>query len=165
MAGKALDVYLNDHLAGATLGTDLARQIEEQNAGTPLGDAMATVAQEVEEDRQTLLDLMERADTSKNPVKQATGWMAEKASRAKFSGLTSGEPELGTFMALESMSLGIEGKLSLWIALKEAAAEHAALASVDLDELIERARSQRSTVERERIAAARQALTGSGSVA
>ena len=28
MAGKSMDVYLNDHLAGSTLGLDLAKQIE-----------------------------------------------------------------------------------------------------------------------------------------
>jgi len=112
MADKPMDVYLNDHLAGAMLGSDLAEQIEEQNTGTPLGDVMARVAAEIEQDRQTLIDLMEAMDTSKNPVKQVTGWVAEKASRTKFSGLTSGEPELGTFMALEAMSLGVEGKLS-----------------------------------------------------
>ena len=56
------------------------------------------LAPQIEEDRGVLLDLMERMGTSKNPAKQATTWLAEKASRPKFSGLTSGEPALGTFM-------------------------------------------------------------------
>jgi len=43
---------------------------------------------------------------------------AEKVSRAKFTGLTSGEPELGTFMALESLCLGVDGKASMWKALE-----------------------------------------------
>ena len=110
MADKPMDVYLNDHLAGAMLGSDLAEQIQKENEGTPLGDLMATLAAQIEEDRETLIDLMERMGTSKNPVKQATTWLAEKASRPKFSGMTSGEPEVGTFMALESLTLGVEGK-------------------------------------------------------
>jgi hypothetical protein len=49
---------------------------------------MESLASQIEEDRQTLIELMERMDTSKNPVKQATTWMAEKVSRAKLSGPT-----------------------------------------------------------------------------
>jgi hypothetical protein len=31
MADKAMNVYLNDHLAGATLGSNLAEQIQAEN--------------------------------------------------------------------------------------------------------------------------------------
>ncbi len=40
MADKAMDVYLNDHLAGAKLGSDLAKQLRARSEGTPLGDVM-----------------------------------------------------------------------------------------------------------------------------
>lgn len=158
MADKAMNVYLNDHLAGAMLGTDLAEQIQAQNEGTALGELMGSLAPKIEEDRQTLIELMERLDTSRNPVKQATAWMAEKASRAKFSGQTSGEPEVGAFMALETLCLGVQGKVCLWTALKEVADQYEPLASMNLDELIERAQTQHSALERERMAASRRAL-------
>ena len=64
MADKAMDVYLNDHLAGAMLGSDLAEQLRKENEGTPLGELMATLAPRIEDDRQTLIDLMERMGTS-----------------------------------------------------------------------------------------------------
>ncbi|MDQ6820157.1 MAG: hypothetical protein M3076_07445 [Actinomycetota bacterium] len=121
MADKAMDVYLNDHLTGATLGSDLAEQIRNRHEGTPLGEVMRSIAPQVEEDRQTLIDLMERMGTAKNPVKQASGWLAEKVSRVKFSAAVSGEPDHGAFMALESLTLGVEGKMALWTALKEVA--------------------------------------------
>jgi hypothetical protein len=95
------------------LGSDLAEQIRDQNENTPLGELMRSLAPQIEEDRQTLIGLMQRMDSSKNPVKQAGAWVTEKASRAKFGGLTSGEPQLGTFMAVESLALGVLGKLSL----------------------------------------------------
>ncbi len=158
MADKAMDVYLNDHLAGATLGSDLAEQIHARNQGTTLGKLMASLAPQIEEDRQTLISLMDRMDGAQNPVKQATAWMTEKVSRAKFSGLTSGEPELGGFMALEALALGLQGKKSLWLALKEVHGQYAPLASVNLDELIERAQAQSNALEVERLAACRRAL-------
>ena len=36
IAGKALDIYLDDYLAGSTLGCGLAEQLHAQNEGTPL---------------------------------------------------------------------------------------------------------------------------------
>lgn len=91
------------------------------------------IAPQIEEDRDTLVDLMERLDTSKNLVKQATTWVAEKASRVKFGGASSGEADHGAFMALETLTLGVEGKASLWIALEEVADRYPALQATDLD--------------------------------
>ena len=159
MADKALDVYLNDHLGGAMLGSDLAAQIRDQNEDTPLGELMTRIAAEIEEDRQMLLDLMEALDVTRNPVKQVTGGVAEKASRVKFSGATSGEPDHGLFMALETLRLGVAGKRCLWIALQRVRGEYPTLANIDLDHLIERASSQEGDLERERIAAATAALS------
>jgi hypothetical protein len=158
MADNAIDVYLNDHLAGAMLGSDLAKQIQAQNHGTALGQLMESLAPQIEQDRQTLIELMRQLDSSKNPIKQATAWIAEKASRAKFSGMTSSEPELGTFMALETLALGVRGKACMWNALKQVADQHPPIASMNLDELIDRARTQEDALERERLAAGTRAL-------
>ncbi|MDP9187898.1 MAG: hypothetical protein M3O25_01470 [Actinomycetota bacterium] len=140
------------------LGSDLADQIRERSEGTPLGDLMARIAPDIEKDRETLIGLLDELGTSKNPVKQASAWIAEKASRAKFGGATSGEPDLGLFMALETLTLGVEGKLSLWKVLKEIAGEHPPLAAADLDTLIERAQSQHDALESERISTGRRVL-------
>jgi hypothetical protein len=61
-------------------------------------------------------------------------------------------------MAVESLALGVLGKLSLWGALAQVADQHPAIASVDLDELIHRAQTQYDLLERERLAASRRAL-------
>ncbi len=158
MEERSIDVYLNDHLGGATLGTDLAEEICELNEGTPLGDLMADLSVQIEEDREVLTDLMEQLDVSKNPVKQATGWLAEKAGRLKFSGMTSGDRELGTFLALESLTLGVRGKWCMWRVLKEVQADYEPLADLDLDTLMAGAESQFTTLERERVVAGRVAL-------
>jgi hypothetical protein len=158
MAEKAIEVYLNDHLAGATLGSDLAEHIRHGSEGTPLGDAMSVVAGEIDEDRQTLLELMAKLEIPENRVKQAGAWVTEKASRIKLKGLTSGEPDTGRFMALETLALGVQGKLSLWKALQQATAEYPAISSIDLEQLIERAQSQYRSVEHARLAAAAQTL-------
>src|SRR6187200_1371859 len=98
MADRPLDLYLNDHMGGATLGAELAEQIVKRNEGTPIGDLIKPIAIEIEEDRQLLDGLMERLEVGRNPVKQAGGWLAEKWSRVKFSGAGSGEADHGNFM-------------------------------------------------------------------
>jgi hypothetical protein len=64
MPDRAIHVYMNDHLAGASLGTDLAEQICSRHADTPLGRVMRPIADEIAEDRQTLLRLMEEMGTT-----------------------------------------------------------------------------------------------------
>lgn len=154
MDHDALDTYLNDHLAGATLGADHARQLQEGNEGTPLGEVMAEIAPQIDEDRDVLIDLMERLGTTENALKKATAWMAEKAGRPKFSGATSGDPQLGTFLAVEALSLGVEGKHCLWSALSLVADRFPELAGVDFEALMARAKAQRAALEEQRAIAA-----------
>jgi hypothetical protein len=160
MADKAMDVYLNDHLAGAAFGSDLARQIESQSKEPALTARLSDVAMQIEEDQRSLSELMERMGVTKNPVKQATTWLAEKFSRIKLTGASSGEEELGLYMALETLSLGIEGKASLWRTLKDVADRYPALDAGELEVLIARAESQREAVDGERTSAGRRAFTG-----
>jgi hypothetical protein len=133
-------------------GSDLAKRLCARCEGTPLGESLASLAPEIEDDRRTLLAIMQRSDISRNRLKQATTWLAEKASRVKFRG------ETGTFTALETLSLGVQGKLALWIALREVADPKPGLDPDLLDRLIERARAQWQLLERERIQAAKETL-------
>ncbi len=159
MANESLDTYLNDHHGGSMLGSDLAEQIRDRSEGTPLGEVMATIAPQISEDRETLKGLMEELGTSESKVKEAGAWVAEKASRLKLGGASSEEVDIDLFMALETLELGVRGKLLLWKALKEIEGEHPPLAAADLDDLIVRAQSQIEALEGERLAAGRLALS------
>ena len=48
---KLLSIYLNDHLAGATLGIELVKRSRASNKGTPLGDFLDRLLREIETDR------------------------------------------------------------------------------------------------------------------
>jgi hypothetical protein len=163
MAESALQTYLNDHLAGAMFGSDLAQQIRARAEETRLGElseVMASLAPQIEEDRQSLIGLMERMGISQSPVKQATTWLAEKASRVKLGGLTATETGLSVLMALETLTLGVAGKRALWAALRLVEGEYPELSADELDVLIARAESQQRLLERERLEAGRAALDG-----
>jgi hypothetical protein len=147
-----LSIYLNDHLAGSTLGLELARRV----AGT--ADALATLAEEIDQDRATLITVMERLSVGRDPAKLAISWGAEKATRLKFAGARLGSAELGRLEELEALALGVEGKLALWQALRATHGGDPRLDGIDLEELVDRARSQRRRLERQRIRAADEAF-------
>ena len=157
---EALAAYLNDHLAGAAAGIELAEKLLDNNQGTELGQVMATLHADISEDRDALEELMRHLDLDRHPVKEAAGWMLEKVSRLRLNPAMTGSAELTRMQEAEALSLGIEGKLSMWLALKEAAATDRRLAVTDYDHLIERARGQRRALEPHRLAAAVAAFTG-----
>jgi hypothetical protein len=153
-----LSIYLNDHLAGATVGANLARRAAASNEGTSYGSGLDAIATEVEEDRAALVDVMRRLSVRHDFLKTALAWGAERAGRLKLNGRLLGYSPLSRLEEIEALSLGVEGKLALWRALRGTRGSDPRLAGVDLDELVERARSQRRRLERLRTRAADEAL-------
>jgi hypothetical protein len=150
---KYLRIYLNDHLMGSTTGVELAKRIAGQNAGTPLGDFMKGLTRDIAEDRQELKLVMAQLGVPVNPAKVAAGWVAERAARLTLNGEIRGYSPLSRLVEIESLSLGIEGKRLLWIALTETEADR--LGAERLARLTARAEAQRAGVEEHRRAAAR----------
>ncbi len=150
----ALHVYVNDHRAGSMLGVELARTLASRFADTPRDPFFTTLAADIEADRATLDALAESLGVTRNAVKQAAGWTAEKLSRLKLNRWFTGAPALTVLLEIEALSLGVEGKLALWRSLKAVESTNPLLASAPLDELIERAQRQRDGLERERLAEA-----------
>ena len=151
---EQLGVYLNDHLAGSAAGLELAEKLRDNNQGTELGNVMAGLHHDIEQDRSALEELMGQLEVARHPVKEAAGWVLERLSRLRLNPALTGSTELTRLMETEALSLGIEGKQAMWLALKEAAATNPRLAGTDYDRLIERARSQRRALEPHRLAAA-----------
>jgi len=159
MPRKHLASYLNDHLAGAATALELLKGLEKSHSGTDMGLFAAELRAEVSADREVLEALMERLGIARSAPRQMGGWLAEKAASLK---LHLDDPADGTFRlleTLEALSLGIEGKHSLWCALEAAVATDAELVE-DYSRLRQRAEEQRKRTELLRLSAARQALTG-----
>jgi hypothetical protein len=158
MAEQPIHVYLNDHLAGATAGADLAKQAAERHDGE-LGEFFAQLADEVGADYNTLTSLMDQMDAHASGAKEVLAKAGSEISEAKFSGESIDDPEFGTFITLETLSIGVEGKLCMWKALKVVADDYPELSSTDIDTLIERAQSQRDKIEGKRLEVASTALS------
>ena len=145
-----LSVYLNDHLAGATAGVDLAHRA-----------VGGEIAAEIEEDRGALIEVMDHLRVRQDPAKVALGWAAMQAARLRFAAELLGHAPVSRLEQIEALALGVEGKLALWQALRHTHGSDPRLEGVDLGDLIARARSQRRRLERLRMRAADEAFVSS----
>lgn len=152
-----LGIYLGDHYAASVAAVQLARRAAQSNQGTRHGEMLASLAAEIEEDRQALRLIMQRLGVRPDPAKAAVAWSAEKLGRLKLNGQLTGYSPLSRLEELEILSLGVEGKLGMWRVL-ERALDHGVL-DADFDTLIKRALSQRRRLERQRLDAAEEALS------
>jgi hypothetical protein len=158
-AKTRLATYLNDHLGGSSTGRELARRTLANNRGNEYGVVLEDVARQIEEDADTLLELMRRLDVRPDRVKERLGWAAEKLGRLKLNGQLLGYSPLSRLIELEGLMLGIAGKLALWQALRLALGGDPRIEGIDLEHLTQRAREQRRAVERLRRRAAVAALS------
>jgi hypothetical protein len=151
-----LGIYLNDHLAGATGGAELAARIVASQGGGPEGDALRQLAAEITQDRVALLEIMHLLGVPVRIYKVYAGWLAEKAGRLKFNGRLKARSPLSNLVELELLRLGVEGKAAGWRTLRTRADNDPRLDSGRLDALISRARRQADLLEDLRVRAADQ---------
>jgi hypothetical protein len=155
---QRLSIYLSDHRAGSVTGLTLARRAAASNRGNEFGPVLSRIAGEIEEDIQSLDDLMNRLGANRDRIKETAAWGAEKAGRLKLNGQLLGYSPLSRLVELEGLLLGVTGKLALWRAVREVLAGDARLFDFDVERLIQRAEEQRSTLDDCRLRAARLAF-------
>jgi hypothetical protein len=155
-----LGIYLNDHLAGATVGTNRAQFVARASSGTPLGDALEPVAREIAEDRRSLLDIMARLGVPARRYKVGAARVAELAGRLKSNGGLIRRSPLTSVVELEFLLLGVEGKAAVWRTLRPLADTDGRLDPRQLDALLERAERQLRTLEEFRFRRAQEVFRG-----
>jgi hypothetical protein len=151
-----LVTYIEDHKAGAALAIDLLEAMKGRHDDESLSEFAGSILVGVQEDEDTLRSLAKEIGSGSNILKEAAAWAGEKASRIKLGAGLSGP--FGTFEALEFLSLGIQGKISLWRALQVVSKTDGRLAALDYELLIGRAEEQYKRVEERRLATATIAL-------
>jgi hypothetical protein len=157
---QLLGIYLNDHLAGAVGGGDLAKRLADAEATWVGGDVLAAIAAEVEEDRSALMSIMAALGVSVRRYKTVAAWMAEKVARLKPNGRVFARSPLSRVIELEVLRLGVEGKAAAWRTLRGLADIDQRLDAAQLDDLIDRANRQVDHLEQLRVRAAAEAFGG-----
>lgn len=143
---RSLAIYLNDHLAGATGGVELARRVSASNRGHgTFAQPLDRICVEIEEDRATLEQAIDRLGFSQSRVKPAGAWVTEKLGRLKLNGRLRGYSPLSRVLELEGLLIGITGKMALWETLADL--EGVERLEIDFAQMGARAAEQRSAVD------------------
>jgi hypothetical protein len=155
-----LGVYLNDHLAGSTVGMSLARRMAASaEPGSERATVLSRLATEITEDRSALLRIMAALDVRVRGYKVFAAWAGERAGRLKLNGHLLTRSPLSDLEETEILRLGVEGKVAGWRTLRKLADRDSRLDAGRLDDLIARANHQASVLESLRSSTAERVLT------
>lgn len=155
---STLHAYLNDHRAGATGALHLIRRMQEADDPVTPSGFLKDLGDRVEIDLMTLEDVMARLDIGHDTARATAGWIGEHLSRLRLSPTVTGSQHLTHLLELETISMGIQGKVMLWQALERAVGDDSRLREVAFTELIARGRGQFEEVQSHRLEVAERAL-------
>lgn len=141
-SSELLPIYLNDHLAAATAGVDLAKRAAGSNDGTEFGEFLHDFAAEAEADRNQLEDIISRLGVKRDELKVGAGWLAEKLGRLKLNGRLLEYSPLSRVIELEGLIAGTHARQSLWRTLAALAPDEPRIADIDFVQLVQRTEEQ-----------------------
>ncbi|MBE8475040.1 hypothetical protein [Streptomyces justiciae] len=144
---RMLGIYLNDHLAGATSGSALARRMVQEHHASAYGGDLDKLATEIAQDRQALAGMLADLDVPVRRYKPVLAWLAERIGRVKPNGRLLRRSGLAVLVELETLRLGAQGKASLWRALLPVSALEPRLDADRLEQLLRRAEQQVRTLD------------------
>ncbi|MGN6393703.1 MAG: hypothetical protein ACTHM9_15860 [Gemmatimonadales bacterium] len=159
MSVEPLAAYLNDHLTASIAALRLMDALADR-AEPELGGILRSVAREVREDQQLLREVLDRIRAGERRLAQAAALVSEKMSEGRLALAARSHPALATLEGLESIALGLQGKLGLFRVLEEVAPHDPRLAGLPFAARAARTEAQHATIESERRAAAREAFDG-----
>jgi hypothetical protein len=153
-----LAIYLNDHAAASAGAAGLTHRIIKSRPADIDFTVFEPLAEELADDRTTLLELMGRVGVVRTRYKEVAGAAAERIGRLKLNGSLVHRSPLSSVVELEALSLAIAGTRTAWRTLRMLADTDSRLDAAQLDALIARADRQLDIVERLRRSAAQNAL-------
>ena len=131
-----LDVYLRDHLAGASAGVSLVRRCRRSNSGTDLAVVLQDVEAEIIAARRDLEAIMSRLRVEKSRLKQAIGLGLEFVGRLKSNGRLFHYSPSSRVVELEMLASAVFTQRSLWLSLGAVVDDYPELDVRQVDRLI-----------------------------
>jgi len=141
-----LAIYLNDHLAGATVGAELSKRAAGSNEGSEYGAFLDELAKEIDEDRKSLLAIMRALGVRVDRLKVLGGWGGEKLGRLKPNGRLLEYSPLSRVIEAEGLIAGSHARKNLWRTLAAAAPGESRIADIDFVHQVQIHIKQRGSV-------------------
>jgi hypothetical protein len=138
-ARRLLRTYLRDHDSGALAGARRLGSTAQSHRDPQARAELGRLQVEVEEDRRSLAEVMERLDITSDPVKRLAVIAGEQLGRLKPNGFLTRRSPLTDVVELEALSMAVTGKLRLWETLEALGPEATLTDPAELVRLRERA--------------------------
>jgi hypothetical protein len=117
MNDRRLRIYLDDHLALMTAEIELTGRCARNNRGTPLGEFLQRLENEVKAQRAIAKDVIHRLGgkaTIESRLKNGAAWFAEKLGRLKLNDSLIGYSDLSRVVELETLTVAAQERIALW---------------------------------------------------
>lgn len=147
MDRRLLDIYLTDHLAGATGVLHRLDRMVQSYPDLPIHEDIVDLHRQVRAERARLARLISDLDLPHRRQQLALARVGEVAGRLKLNGRVSSRSPLTPLVELEALRAGVAGKLSLWQTLQAVAGE-LGLDAAELETLEQQAKEQFEVIER-----------------
>ena len=141
-----LHVHLQNHWTAATAGVDFARRVARSHEGTAVGIALAEVADEVADDRESLRQIMEQLGVRPARLAPLAARVVERLGRLKPNGHLIRRSPVSDVLELEALRGAVTTKGAGWDTLVVLAETDHRLPGEWLSQLAERAREQAASL-------------------
>ena len=139
---QVLEIYLDDHWAGAAAGLALARRLRSHNRDTEWNPRLSGCVAEIEEDSRTLAQIRRDLGFEGGGLKRLAALAGERVSSLKPNGRIFTYSPLSRVLECEALQAGVSAKRSLWASLSEVYGSDPEMFGYDFDELVARADRQ-----------------------
>ena len=117
MNDKRLRIYLDDHLALLVAEVELIARCYGSNRGTPLGEFLQQLENEVKAQKSVVRDIIHRLggkEGIESKAKQSAAWLVEKLGRFKLNDSLLSYSELSRVVELETLAAAAQERIGLW---------------------------------------------------
>lgn len=118
-----VQLYLSDHLTGATAGADRITRMADLYIDTPVFAQLSDLADEIRTERDFLENLINDLGLKQMPYRQAVATAGEKLARLKGNGRVVSRSPMTMLLETELMRGAVIGKKGGWETLREHAGD------------------------------------------
>ncbi|MGC5583583.1 hypothetical protein [Ornithinimicrobium sp. W1665] len=118
---SVLELYINDHLAGASGGRDRAHRMVEDHADLPITADLAEFARELDEEWERVDRLIKELGLDTLRYRQLAASLGEKLGRLKLNRRLTRRSPMTPLLETELMRGAVNAKRGLWQVMEELA--------------------------------------------
>ena len=130
-----LEIYLDDHRAGAAGGSRLARRLYRNTAAGPWAGELEELSRRIDRNKRTLKGVREALGLDGGMLKALSAVAVERIGRLKLNGHLLGYSPLSRVLEVEALMSGVMAQRRLWAALQAAQPSYPELERFDFDGL------------------------------